>query len=225
MEGKDLILINSEIGTRDYYGKGNLESKTFRDIAEDLHIKYQDQIFEYAKSQLSNILQNDRTRLPLRFYYVDQAGNENEIDHSDKVFDIMRLGSEVFWSIQVVGGSVNFRKYFGQHSLELVKKPKYRNWKVIIEGKPGYGIYSVGPDKTSIIRRWEIKPSRDYPQTPPIVTSSPPYSNDPCWDTNGTLHYARFQFGGSPWNDRVNKSTNPLYSLVIELLQKYRLGV
>ena len=225
MAGKDLVLINSEIGTRDYFAKGDVEGKTFRDIADELHKKYQEQIAEYARAQVGNLVQGDQSRLPLRFYYVDQAGNENELDHSDAASDTMQLSDKVFWSIQVVGGNNNFRRDFGEHAIDLVRKPKYRNWKLLVEGKPGFGIFATGPDKTGTIRRWEIKPSGSYPNTPPIVTSSPSYSNDPCWDTSGTLHYTRLRNGGSPWEERAKKSTNPLYGLVIELLQKYKLAV
>jgi hypothetical protein len=40
-DSKDLILINPEIGTRDYYPKMDVEGKTFTQIADELHKKYQ----------------------------------------------------------------------------------------------------------------------------------------------------------------------------------------
>ncbi len=223
-KSKDLVLINSEIGTRDYYSKSDIEGKAFSNLKDDLSDNYQSQILKYAKN-IGNLVQGKKERLPLRFYYVDKAGNEVEIDHADLVTDIMQITKNVNWSIQVIGGAQNFRQLFGQHALEVVNKPSYKNWKFLVDKKPGFGIYAIGPDKNEIIRRWEIKPSGSYPNTPPIVTSSPSYSDDPCW-SNGTLHYTNFEnSSSSPWKRRAEKSINPLFSLIVELLQKYNLGI
>jgi len=83
----------------------------------------------------------------------------------------------------------------------------------------------VGPDPQNIIRTWTITPSPDYPKSPPTITSEPPFTNDVCWP-DGRLHYTRYSNGGgSPWTDAAARSANPLLSLLIELLQKYRLYV
>jgi hypothetical protein len=120
----------------------------------------------------------------------------------------------------------NFRQIFANHAHEILRKPKYRNWKHIVAGKPGYGIKAVGPDKTGIVRTWKITPSGNYPNTPPVIVSEPPYSNDPCWDSKGILHYTNFKKNsGSPWEKAVKVNVNPLFSLIIELLHKYKLSV
>ena len=120
----------------------------------------------------------------------------------------------------------NFRQVFGNHALEILHKPKYRNWKCIVKDKPGYGIMAVGPDKMGIVRTWKITPSGDYPRTPPTVVSEPPYMNDICWDSKGVLHYTAFsKKSGSPWEKAVKTDANPLFGLIVELLQKYKLAV
>jgi len=119
-----------------------------------------------------------------------------------------------------------FRQAFANHAQEILNKPKYRNWKYLISGKPGYGIKAVGPDKSGIVRTWKITPSGNYPKTPPVVVSEPPYFDDVCWGSSGVLHYTNFKKNsGSPWEKATKTHTNPLFSLIIELLQKYRLSV
>jgi len=120
----------------------------------------------------------------------------------------------------------SFRQVFANHALEILNKPKYRNWKCIVKDKPGYGIIATGPDKHGIVRTWKITPSGNYPQTPPVVVSEPPYSKDLCWDSKGRLHYTVYRnVGGSPWEKAVITHANPLFGLIVELLQKYRLAV
>ncbi len=119
----------------------------------------------------------------------------------------------------------NFRQAFAIHAIEILNKPTYKNWKCILKDKPGYGIMAVGPDKTGIVRTWKITPSGNYPESPPVVVSEPPYSSDVCWDSNGLLHYTRFADSGSPWEKAVSTNVNPLFGLIVELLQKYKLAV
>jgi hypothetical protein len=120
----------------------------------------------------------------------------------------------------------SFRQVFASHALEILTKPKYRNWKSIVQDKPGFGIMAVGPDKMGIVRTWKITPSGNYPMTPPVVVSEPPYVKDICWDSSGVLHYTRYaETSGSPWEKAVKTNANPLFTLIVELLQKYKLAV
>jgi len=226
MDNTELVLVCSEIGTRDYPPKELIEKK-FRDISDWLWKKYDRDIENFLKESHSGLETPDRDRAPLRFDYIDLAGKMVPIDHAEDVRNISQMNNQVYWHPQVIGGQ-RFRQIFGNHAMEIIENKRYRNWGLIIDKKPGYGIMTVGPDPKGIIRTWKIYPSGDYPDTPPTVISEPPFTNDigGCWDSKGILHYTSFkQPGGSPWTELAQKSTNPLHALMIELLQKYKLGV
>lgn len=219
---RELVLICSEIGTRDYPTDGLLR-KQFRDVSDWLWKKYEDEISGWLRQRLSNMEAPNRDRAPLRFDYSDEAGKLIPIDHSENVSDIAHVGPQVQWHPQVVGGG--YRQEFGMHAAEILTHPKYSNWRCIVENSPGYGIRAVGPDPQNIIRTWTITPTADYPNSPPSVISQPSYTNDICWQ-DGSLHYTGYsRRDGSPWQDVARQSANPLFSLVIELLQKYKLAI
>lgn len=114
----------------------------------------------------------------------------------------------------------SFRQVFGVHAFEVMRSPAYGNWRPIISGKPGYGIEAIGPDKSGIIRTWQITPTPGYPRTPPTVVARPEYRDDPCW-RNGHLN-----FNHVPWQMAIERGvTNPLLQLIHELFLKYRIGV
>lgn len=229
MSDRELVIICSEVGTRDYVPNDILK-KQFRDVSEWLWKKYDAQILGFLKQSHSGLetpesRETNRDRAPLRFDYTDPAGKLVPIDHTEDVRSIAQVTDQIFWHPQVIGGAQTFRQVFGNHAMEILSNPRYRNWKLVEDRKPGYGIIAVGPDPHGIVRTWIITPSPDYPTTPPTVTSEPSYTNDPCW-SNGILHYTSYsQASGSPWADLVCRSVNPLLCLMIELLQKYKLGV
>ncbi len=223
MSENELVFVCSEIGTRDYAPK-NIMDKQFRDVSDWLWKKYDKQIVNLLKQNLSGLEKPDRDRAPLSFDYTDPAGKLVPIDHTEDVKNIAQITNQVFWHPQVVGGQT-FRQIFGNHAMEILSNPRYRNWRLIVAEKPGYGIMTIGPDPADIVRTWKICPSSDYPNTPPTVNSEPTYTNDICW-SNGVLHYTGYsQKGGSPWTELAKRSTNPLLALLIELLQKYKLGI
>lgn len=224
MSEKDLVFTCSEIGTRDYAPK-DLMKKQFRDVSDWLWKKYDNQILGFLKQSLGGLETSvDRDRAPLRFDYMDPAGKLVPIDHAEDTGAIAQITDQIFWHPQVIGGQT-FRQSFGNHAMEILTNPRYRNWRLIVKEKPGYGIMAIGPDPQGIVRTWKVYPSPDYPNTPPTVTSEPSYTNDVCW-SGGTLHYTSYsQAGGSPWIELAQRSTNPLFALMIELLQKYKLGV
>ncbi len=114
----------------------------------------------------------------------------------------------------------NFRQVFGSHANEVIRNPAYRNWKSTVPDMPGYGIESVGPDKSGIVRTWRITPTPDYPRVPPTVVAIPEFRDDPCW-RNGYLNYNQI-----PWGNALERRvTNPLIQLLQELFLKYRSGV
>lgn len=227
MSEKELAFVCSEIGTRDYAPK-DIMDKQFSNVSDWLWKKYDNQIVNFLKQDLrgleDSLKRKDRDRAPLRFDYTDPAGKQVPIDHTEDVKNIAQINSQVFWHPQVVGGQT-FRQFFGNHAMEIITNPRYRNWRLIVDEKPGYGMMAVGPDRDGIVRTWKIYPSPDYPSTPPTVTSEPPYTRDICW-SYGILHYTSYsQKGGSPWTELAKGSTNPLHALMIELLQKYKLSV
>jgi len=224
MKAKDLILQNDEIGTKDFLEKKEWQGKIIGDIPEYLYEKYKDQIFAYVKRTATNVI-GEKDRIPLKFYYVDKDGTWNILDPSEKISNIMSLYDIIHWQIPPLGARSDYLQVFGNHAVQIVRNPIYKNWKYLEKNRPGFGIYSVGPDDNGIKRTLEIKPSANYPETPPIVFSLPPYK-DPCWDSTGTLHYTTYKNkGGTSWKDLAEKCHNPLLVLVIELLQKYRLAV
>ncbi|MFF4036001.1 hypothetical protein ACFYZ2_40720 [Streptomyces sviceus] len=223
MSSQELTLVCSELGTRDYLS-GEIMTKQFRDVSQWLWKKYPEQISGWLRRGLTNLETPDKDRAPLRFDYSDEAGNLLPIDSAEDVSAIAKMSPQVQWHPQVVGGA-NFRQTFGMHAAEILTNPKYKNWRCVVPGKPGYGIQAVGPDPQGIIRTWTVKPSADYPLSPPTVVSQPAYKDDICW-RDGTLHYTRYAHGiGSPWNDVAVRSVNPLFVLLTELLQKYKLAV
>lgn len=228
MSNNELVLVCSEIGTRDYPLKdkeSELIEKQIRDVSDWLWKKYDGDIGNFLKESHSGLETPDRDRAPLRFDYIDLAGKMVPIDHAEDVRNISHITDQIYWHPQVIGGQ-RFRQIFGNHAMEIITNKRYRNWRLIIDEEPGYGIMAVGPDSQGIIRTWKIYPSGDYPNTPPTIISEPPFTNDICWDSKGTLHYTSFkQQGGSPWTEAVQSSTNPLHALMIELLQKYKLGI
>ncbi|MBC8525886.1 MAG: hypothetical protein H8D22_03295 [Candidatus Cloacimonetes bacterium] len=231
MKAEDLILQNDEIGTKDFLEKKEWQGKIIGDIPEYLYEKYKEKIFAYVKRTATNII-DEKERIPLMFYYTDKKGSSvnkdgkwNILDPSEKIGDIMSLYDIIHWRISPVGARLSSLQAFGNHAVKIVVNPKYRNWKYLEENRPGLGIYSVGPDNKGIRRTWKIKPSANYPDTPPIVVSLPPYTKDPCW-FNGILHYTTYKNkGGTPWKDMAEKCNNPLLVLVVELFWKYRIGV
>jgi hypothetical protein len=221
MAQKEVVLICSEIGTRDYLPK-DLVDKQFRDVADWLWKKYPDQIQGWLKQNLGGLETPNRDRAPLRFDYVDPAGTNIVIDPAENVVNISQVTEQVQWHPQVVGGA-NFRQAFGTHASDILARPNYRNWRCLAQGQPGYGIRAVGPDPQGVIRTWTITPTANYPESPPAVISEPSYTNDICW-RDGVLHYTSGR-GVSPWQELARRSNNPLLALMIELLQKYKLGV
>jgi len=239
---KNIILINRDLGLRDILSLEEYKDKHFRDVASYLKEKYESKILDFVSKNLANQVE-DLDRIPIHFSYIgggdeEESGREIPVDHSEPVAPIINLTSEgqIFWSIPAIGGRVDFRQIFGNHAASLISL-SYQNWKFITEGYPGYGIYSRGPDKNGIVRKITIQPTEKYPYEPPLVVSAPPFSEDPCWDDKGVLHYTYWtNNGGSPWTDLVygrkrNKkviaqaSENPLKILVSELMQKYSIGV
>jgi hypothetical protein len=218
----EVVLICSEIGTRDY-APDALGDKQFRDVSDWLWKKYDEEISGWLRQRLTNMETPDRDRAPLRFDYTDQAGKLIPIDHAEPVSAIAQVSSQVQWHPQVVGGS--YRQMFGMHAAEILSHPNYKNWSCVVKDSPGYGIRAVGPDPDNIVRTWTITPTADYPNSPPTVVSQPSYTNDICW-RDGSLHYTAYSgTGGSPWQDVARDSANPLLSLMIELLQKYKLSI
>jgi hypothetical protein len=223
VSNNELTLICSEFGTRDYLS-GEIMKKQFRDVHTWLWKKYPSEISAWIRRELTNMETPDKDRAPLLFQYADEAGALINIDYGEDVAAISKLTPQVQWHPPVVGGG-NFRQTFGIHAAEILTHPRYKNWQCVVDGKPGYGIMAIGPDPQNTIRTWTIKPSADYPHSPPIVVSQPPYKDDICWQ-GGTLHYTGYRNrSGSPWQDVAQKSTNPLLALLNELLQKYQLAV
>ncbi len=227
MSEKELVFVCSEIGTRDYEPK-ELIDKKFSDVSDWLWEKYDKQILNFLKPNFSGLESIDsiehKNRAPLRFDYIDQAGKLVPIDHAEDVWNTSQITDQVYWHPQVIGGQRHFQ-IFGKHANEIITNPRYRNWKSIKAGQPGDGIWATGPDPEGIVHKWKIIPSADYPITPPIVIAEPSYKNDICWQS-GKLNYTSYRGrGGSPWTELAQKSTNPLFALMIELLRKYKLGV
>ena len=102
-EKKELVLIGSEINTRDYFTAPELEGKNFNDIIDLLYKKYEENIISFASENLSNI-KATKDRIAIKFKYVDASGDKITIEPSDEVLNIMEITDTVNWSIETFGG-------------------------------------------------------------------------------------------------------------------------
>jgi hypothetical protein len=107
-EKKQLVLIGSEINTRDYITEAEVDGQNFNDIIEFLYKKYEEPIISYAQEQLGNIVAR-KDRIAIKFNYADVSGSVVMIEPSDQVQDIMQLNDTVNWTVETFGGAyVNF---------------------------------------------------------------------------------------------------------------------
>jgi len=225
-----IILINDElqvketIPNRDF---DHIKSKTFLDVARWLASKYRDSIggilgnslggFEGAGSNLE--------RAPIKFEVMANDGQFTSVPYSDNVGEWEGKTDQIYFVLEPTGGANN--PIFNKHSFGVIRNTRFLNWKPLIANSVADGIYAVGRVQgENFARTIRVQPSADYPNTPPIISSNPPFSNDPCWDTRGILHYTTYADGsGSPWNSLVARHQNPLISIIDELLTKYRMSV
>ena len=102
-EKKQLILLGSEIQSRDYIPAEDLENKRFTDLVDFLYKKYEEPILSHVREALSNIVAR-RDRIPIKFQYADPSGTMITIDPSDEVLSIMELSNTVHWTVETFGG-------------------------------------------------------------------------------------------------------------------------
>lgn len=217
-----LAVVCSEVQTRDYI-PDDMMNKKFKDVSDWLWKKYDNEIKEHLK-RLGNMEGANRKRAPLSMGYIDENGKEKPIPHEEDIINIAKKTDTIFWHPEPTGGA-NHLQTFGIHAKEIIGNVGYGNWKLITEGKYGDGIWAKAPDPKGFVHIWKIFPSIGYPYTPPIVTAEPQYTDDICW-RSGKLDYTKIREDGSYyWTRVVMRSSNPLLLLIIELFNKYDIGV
>lgn len=225
-----LVLINDELQVKETIPNKdfeNIKSKTFLDVARWLATKYRESIggilgdnlavFEGAGSNLE--------RAPIKFEVMANDGQFATIHWSDNVGQWEAKTSQVYFVLEPSGGANN--AIFNKHAFAVIRNTRFLNWKSLVANSVADGIYAVGRVQgENIARTIRVQPSANYPNDPPIISSNPAFNDDPCWDTNGILHYTTYSDGsGSPWNSLVARHQNPLISIIDELLTKYRMSV
>jgi hypothetical protein len=100
---KQLILIGSEINTRDYVPVTELQGKTFNDLIDFLYKKYEEPIIAYARERMRN-LELGRDRIAVKFQYADPSGSMVTIEPSEQVLNILGLTDTVYYTIETFGG-------------------------------------------------------------------------------------------------------------------------
>lgn len=225
-----IVLINEELGVKETIPNGgfdNIKSKTFLDVAKWLATKYEGSISSLIGSNLSGFegAGANLERAPIKFEVMANDGQFATVPYSDNVGEWESKTNQIYFTIEPTGGMNN--PIFNKHAFGVIRNTRFSQWKSLISNSVADGIYAQGRIRSeNIVYTIRVQPSADYPNSPPIVSTNPPFSNDPCWDTNGILHYTAYSDGtGSPWNSLVARHQNPLISLIDELLTKYKFGV
>lgn len=201
----------------------NKEFHKISDVNNYIWEKYGEQIEVYVNNNVNNVISR-KDRLPLKFDYVNSQGIYESISFSQDISEVNEKTDIVNWHPEVVGGMTPIQ-IFGNHATDTIKNPNFRHWKLIVDGKPGFGIQVIAVDKDEIIRTIKVLSSIDYPNSPPKVLTEPKFTNDICFDEKGELHYTNFIGTGSPWLNCVNRYKNPLLSLLDELIHKYKFSI
>jgi hypothetical protein len=102
-EAKQLTLICSEIGARDYMTEADVDGRTFNDITEFLKKRYDEPIIAHVKAEVGHIIPR-QDRIVLKYSYADASGGIVPIEPTDQVQDIMSINDTVNWSIEPYGG-------------------------------------------------------------------------------------------------------------------------
>jgi hypothetical protein len=227
---KLIVLINEELQIKERIPNkefSNIEEKTFLDVAKWLTSKYRGNIASQLGDELSGLesVGQNLERAPIKFNVLANDGKYAVVPYSDNVGEWAEKTDTIYFETEPVGGANN--SLFNKHAFGVIKNTRFAQWKSLISDSVADGIFAIGRiNKENIAYTIRVQPSANYPLDPPIVSTSPPFSDDPCWDTSGVLHYTAYSNGsGSPWNSLVERQSNPLISLIDELLTKYKMGV
>jgi len=113
------------------------------------------------------------------------------------------------------------KEIFVEHLEDIVSKQN-SDWKFIDEKEKYKGIYISTKWRDGIQRVTRLIYNGNYPESPPILKSTP-RPKDKCFDSEGFLHWAE-RSQKRVW-DRYKHHMNPLIYLIDELYDKYGLDI
>ncbi|MHA1301888.1 MAG: hypothetical protein ACTSO9_20925 [Candidatus Helarchaeota archaeon] len=213
---KELIWVNPLIGTTDY-----VESEVdeiIRDVASRLLWKYNDRILEVLNLGYGNIRNVGINMLTIKLYYITQ-GRKVPISLRNTIGEVAEDTDKIYWVPEPIGGNKSI-EMFKQHLKDIINM-NASEWKYLDKKKPEKGIYINSKWRDGITRVTKILFNADYPDLPPTIQVTP-RPKDPCFDSEGFLHFAqkREKTTHLVW-DRYKNHLNPLIYLMDELYDKY----
>ncbi|MHA1377080.1 MAG: hypothetical protein ACTSRG_01745 [Candidatus Helarchaeota archaeon] len=213
---KELIWVNPLIGTTDYV-ESDLE-EIIRDVASRLMWKYNDRILEVLNLGYGNVRNVGINMLTIKLYYITQ-GRKVPISLRNTIGEIAEETDKIYWVPEPIGGIADV-EMFKKHLAEIINWNS-SEWKYLDKKKPEKGIYINSKWRDGVTRVTKILFNADYPDLPPTIQVTP-RPKDPCFDSEGFLHFAqkREKRTRLVW-DRYKNHLNPLVYLMDELYDKY----
>lgn len=99
-----LLLINNQVGLREYFEEEEVAEKNFRDLGDILYGKHKERLSEYLQELENEVDVEERLKF-FKFEYNDETGQRITIGQDEKVTDIMKVTDTVFWYIGPMGGT------------------------------------------------------------------------------------------------------------------------
>lgn len=210
---------------------------TLQNLRGRLVDKHSSQLKDYWETIGNEI--NDPSRYPLEF----SVSKDDEFVALPLSMTIQELhsrfgGTTILWDAKPSGGSATFSddviqlKQWMETILgmkaDCIKRLDNTSFqfsggfKVAVRTTPVSDTASSA-DEIMASRVMVVKPSTDYPRSPPIVEMTPKFLGDVCWKKlDGKLDYATWK-GQTVWADKVHTkgSAYALQALFLELQDKY----
>ncbi|MFX1452818.1 MAG: hypothetical protein ACFFCM_18420, partial [Promethearchaeota archaeon] len=214
---KELTWVNPLIGTTDYVESE--EDEIIRDVASRLLWKYNDRILEVLNLGYGNVRNVGINMLTIKLYYIIQ-GRKVPISLRNTIGEIAQDTDKIYWIPEPIGGMKIGTELFKTHLKEIVGM-NGSEWKYIDNKRPEKGIYVSSKWRDGVVRVSKILFNAEYPDMPPTIQVTP-RPKDPCFDSEGFLHFAqrREKRTHLVW-DRYKSHVNPLIYLIDELYDKY----
>ncbi|MHA1271015.1 MAG: hypothetical protein ACTSPY_14575 [Candidatus Helarchaeota archaeon] len=213
----ELIWVCPLLGTTDYIQAE--KSDSIRSIALRLLWKYNDQVVELLSESYGNIRARPNISLVSVKVYQIVKGRKKPVSLKATIDEIDINNKKFYWNPEPIGGNIEL---FTKHINDLVKSNNNNEWKLIDGNNSSKGIYSSSKWRDGINRITQILYSFGYPTNPPTIKVSPP-PKDPCFDSEGVLHFALF--GNNLVWKKYHSHQNPLIYLIDELYDKYGLDL
>jgi len=96
-EIKQLVLLGTDLETKDYLLENEIGDMTFHDIVEFLHEKHEKLMADFMSLPEFRLLSKEA--FYINFYYVDDRGGMFPIERSEEVKNILQISDTVSWEI------------------------------------------------------------------------------------------------------------------------------